>query len=63
MILGKMWKVSYCFCTEYKISSLPATVPVESVGLVVIPMLSDAVPQVIENNPLPRLPYKICQGI
>ena len=42
---------------------LPALVPVTNVGLVVLVTLSDAAPQVTENNPLPDRPYKICQGI
>ena len=42
---------------------LPLLVPVTNVGLVVVVTLSDAAPQVTENNPLPALSNKICQGI
>ena len=42
---------------------LPSLVPVTNVGLVFLVTLSDAAPQVTENNPLPDRPNKICQGI
>ena len=53
----------YTYVTSRKYPLLPSLVPVTNVGLVILVMLSDATPQVTENNPLPGRPNKICQGI
>ena len=60
-----MFHIAYIctYVTSRKYPVLPSLVPVTNVGLVVLVTLSDAAPQVTENNPLPTRSNKICQGI